>query len=209
MKSNWIKKLSLAGGLLCIAAALFLVGGNLAESSRAARTVQTAMEQLKPTALTPEKNADQPEQAEPLPETFSDPDSGLSVIELDGAYYMGYLSIPSLGLELPVQSSWSYPQLKVSPCRYKGTAEAGDLIVAAHNYDSHFGRLHTLNVGDAVYFTDVTGAAFSYTVAQVETLQPTAIEQMEGGEWDLTLFTCTAGGKARVTVRCTWRKLNK
>jgi len=36
----------------------------------------------------------------------------------------------------------------------------------------------------------------------VETLQPTAVEEMCSGDWDLTLFTCTLGGKFRVTVRC-------
>lgn len=33
-------------------------------------------------------------------------------------------------------------------------------------------------------------------------LQPTAVEEMTSGEWPLSLFTCTIGGKLRVTVRC-------
>jgi sortase A len=28
------------------------------------------------------------------------------------------------------------------------------------------------------------------------------VEEMESDEWDLTLFTCTIGGKSRVTIRC-------
>ena len=35
----------------------------------------------------------------------------------------------------------------------------------------------------------------------LEILQPTAVEEMTAGEFDLTLFTCTYGGKSRVTVR--------
>ena len=35
-----------------------------------------------------------------------------------------------------------------------------------------------------------------------ETLPETAVEEMRAGEWDLTLFTCTYDGRARVTVRC-------
>ena len=34
-----------------------------------------------------------------------------------------------------------------------------------------------------------------------ETLNPTDIEGMESGNWDLTLFTCTVGGQSRVTIR--------
>ena len=51
-------------------------------------------------------------------------------------------------------------------------------------------------------FTDVSGAVHRYTVMQVETLAPTAVDEMTGGDWDLTLFTCTYSGQARVTVRC-------
>lgn len=29
-----------------------------------------------------------------------------------------------------------------------------------------------------------------------------AVEEMESGDWDLSLFTCTLGGSYRVTVRC-------
>lgn len=36
----------------------------------------------------------------------------------------------------------------------------------------------------------------------METLPETAVEEMRAGEWDLTLFTCTYDGRARVTVRC-------
>jgi sortase A len=35
--------------------------------------------------------------------------------------YIGVIQIPSLNLELPVNSEWSYPKLKHSPCRYAGS----------------------------------------------------------------------------------------
>ena len=35
-----------------------------------------------------------------------------------------------------------------------------------------------------------------------EILEPTMIEDLKAGNWDLTLFTCTLGGRTRVTVRC-------
>ena len=51
-------------------------------------------------------------------------------------------------------------------------------------------------------FTDVEGNEFQYTVAKTEVLDGTDIEGMKAGDWDLTLFTCTIGGRQRVTVRC-------
>ena len=51
-------------------------------------------------------------------------------------------------------------------------------------------------------FTDADGNVFSYEVDTIETVGGTDIEKMESGDWDLTLFTCTTGGKARAAVRC-------
>ena len=76
------------------------------------------------------------------------------------------------------------------------------MIIAAHNYASHFGNLKYLQEGDEVTFTDMDGNVFRYEVALQETLQPTAITEIQQGDWDLTLFTCTYGGQSRVTVRC-------
>ena len=68
------------------------------------------------------------------------------------------------------------------------------LILCGHNYRSHFGKLKKLREGDEVSFTDMDGNVFLYEVALVETLMPTAIEEMESGGWALTMFTCTIGG---------------
>ena len=81
-------------------------------------------------------------------------ESGEETLPLDGAEWLGWLRIPSLELELPVQAEWGYPALKTSPCRYAGTPETG-LVFAAHNYEQHFARLSLLTAGDAVEFTDV------------------------------------------------------
>lgn len=43
---------------------------------------------------------------------------------------------------------------------------------------------------------------FEYEVVSLEILIPEDVEPMEEGDWDLTLFTCTIGGKTRITVRC-------
>ena len=100
-------------------------------------------------------------------------------------------------------SQWSYAGLKIAPCRYAGSAYRNDLVIAAHNYYSHFGYLRDLSQGDPVVFTDVDGNAFRYEVFEIETLSSTSVAEMTGGDWDLTLFTYTIGGKKRITVRCT------
>ena len=107
-----------------------------------------------------------------------------------------------LGLSLPVMSEWSYPNLKLAPCRYSGSAYTGNFTIAGHNYSTHFGPIGGLNAGDSITFTDMQGNRFSYEVQVVETLEATAVEDMVGEEWDLTLFTCDLSGESRITVRC-------
>ena len=101
-------------------------------------------------------------------------------------------------------SGWSYPALKRAPCRYSGTAQDNDLIIAAHNYSAHFGRIGDLETGDSIIFTDTSGQVYNYTVAFAEVIAGTDVDQMFSGQatdWDLTLFTCTLSGQSRVTIR--------
>lgn len=196
----------IALGLLLIAAALSLVAYNLKESQNArqfgAEVVDLMCEILYSEPAQKDTATIDAAEEVVLPDYLRDPEMEMPVQTIDGQDYIGVLSIPALNLELPVISQWSYPGLRVAPCRYRGSAYTDNLIIAAHNYSSHFGNLKTLREGDSIFFVDVRGNAFSYEVAALETLAPTATEEMASGDWDLTLFTCTVGGQSRVTLRC-------
>ncbi len=126
----------------------------------------------------------------------------MTEVEIDGYWYIGYLAVPELELELPVMSDWSYEQLRIAPCRYRGSVLTEDLVLMAHNYPSHFGKVKSVPVGTRMTFTDMDGRVTEYEVLAIEVLAPTAVEDVTAGEFDLTLFTCTYDGKNRVTIRC-------
>ena len=197
-----------AAGLLLLAAALGLTAYNLITDAVASMRVQVTLEALRPEieeALPSEQEAVSPirETAlEEIPDYLLDPGMDMPVETIDGADYIGLLQLPALSLELPVLSQWSYPNLKLAPCRYAGSAYTHDLVISGHNYAGHFRDLKKLQPGDGVIFVDTDGNIFSYEVALVETLAPTAVDEMTEGDWDLTLFTCTVGGSARLAVRC-------
>ncbi len=140
---------------------------------------------------------------EVLPDYVLDPNKDLPSVEINGYNYIGTITIPALGLELPVLDDWNYKQLKRAPCRYLGSPYLDNMILCGHNYTSHFGPIKHLKTGDSVFFTDMDGNVFAYTVALVETLPGSAVEQMESGDWALSLFTCTLNSVSRITVRCT------
>jgi sortase A len=179
------------GGLL-LAGSLLLTAFNYMEETRAdrqaAETVQILTQQIIP---------ELPDQTDTQTTARQ-----IQSVRVESEDYIGVLDIPVLGLSLPVMDNWSYPSLKKAPCRYSGSFLTNDMIIAGHNFKRHFGMLNQLRQGDLIAFTDVDGFVYNYQVADVETLAGTDIEGMKSGKWDLTLFTCTYGGRSRVTVRC-------
>lgn len=186
-------------GALLIAAAIALAAYNQLEASHAANEVKTILPQLQQ-AITDrvdtEKSDSSTETDEPAQVRK------MTEVEIDGHRYIGYLSIPALELELPVMADWDYTRLKKSPCRYFGSVYSDNLVIAAHNYARHFGKLADLRMGDPIRFIDMEGAVYDYEVCDLETLPPTATEEMLQSGWDLSLYTCTLSGGGRVTVRC-------
>lgn len=152
-----------------------------------------------------EASAEPDTYAQPVgtPIDYLDPSAfKMTEVEIDGYAYIGYLSIPKLELELPIMADWDYTRLRIAPCRYTGSVRSEDLVIMAHNYASHFGGLSKLSEGDSVIFTDMDGIVTAYEVVAQDVLAPHAVEEMTAGDFDLTLFTCTYGGKSRVTVYC-------
>ena len=191
-------------GALMLVSALLLFLYNRQEAARAKAAADTLMPQLMEQI---QQNADdyvtEPTIPVDLPQIGPETaPSAMKTVEIDGHAYIGYLTIPRLNLELPMMADWSYPQLRIAPCRYAGTIAGEDLVLMAHNYARHFGKISTLTPGDPVYFTDMDGVVTAYQVVASDVLQPQAVEEMTAGLYDLTLFTCTYGGKTRVTVYC-------
>lgn len=185
----------IAIGIIAMISALVLTCYNFWDNNRASREAQDIVSGIS-------EQIPDISDAKFTPDYIFNPNMNMPTIEYGGYEYIGKLSIPVIDLELPVMDSWSYAQLKIAPCRYSGSAYLNNMVVAAHNYTGHFGRLKNLEVGDEVVFTDADGNIFNYRVAFIETLMPTNVKEMTDGYWDLTVFTCTVGGQTRVTIRC-------
>ena len=191
-------------GALLLLAALGLSVYNRLDSRRAGRRAAEVMEQLEQLLPAPAAPVAGTPAGETLtPDYILDPGRDMPEREIDGTAYAAVLEIPALALRLPVVSRWSNDALKNAPCRYSGSVYQNDLVIAGHNYSTQFGPLRTLSLGDRVYVTDMDGNRFSFQVAELHTLSPEQVEEMTDSEWDLTLFTCTPGGAARLAVCCT------
>ena len=183
-------------GILLLTCAGVLTLSNIRRQNEGGEEAAQVLEELREKIETKDENISAPDES--LPEASRT----MSTVEIDGMICVGALQIPSLELQLPVIRDWNYDNLKTAPCLYYGSVYSDDMVICAHNYTSHFGRLKDLKVGDEVDFYTADGELFRYVVGEIETLTPTDVEYMTDGEWPLTLFTCTWGGQSRVTVRC-------
>ena len=198
---NHFGTIMMALGLILVLSAAGLTAYNFWDEGRAENAMAEALMGLDAIMITDLPDNSNPSMVE-IPDYMLNPEKDMPELTLDRNQYVGVLEVPSLGIRLPIMSEWSYPNLKISPCRYTGSAYLNNMVIAGHNYRSHFGSLSRVRVGDEVIFTDMDGNNFIYTVAETETLKPTEIERMVNGDWDLTLFTCTLGGRTRFTARC-------
>ena len=206
-KKNRIGNILKGAGLILVTAAVLLLVYNLWDGHRARESEEAILaEYLQENKKASESpDASDKEDGQNIPDYLLNPDMDMpeyTLKSLGDVACIGILEIPALDLELPVISSWSYSSLRLAPCRYSGSVYKGDLVIAAHNYQSHFGGLRTLPEGSEVFFTDAVGNRFSYYVAVTEALTPWSVDDMTSGEWPLTLFTCTLDSQNRVTVRC-------
>ena len=194
----------IAAGAVLILSSLFLLLHNRYEDARAGRQAEDALASVETAiVMQPTKTTAEivPDETETVP-TEPPLDPEMPTVVVNGYAYVGYLELPTLELKLPVMSKGDYTRLQIAPCRQFGSSRTDDLVIAAHNYQNHFGRLKELAVGDAVTFTDMEGIVNTYRVARVETLNPTEVDAVQNSGHALVLYTCTKGGKTRVTVFC-------
>ena len=191
-------------GICCLIASVGLIAYNHWEEEHAQNASENILQDVQENMLDHTREESIPEESsrDEAVEIPVDIPQEMLTTQVDGYDCIGVLSIPVLELELPVLTDWSYEKLKIAPCHYFGSYYEKDFVIAAHNYQSHFGRLSALQPKDMILFTDISGTVYCYEVVLLETLPANATEEMLTSGFDLSLYTCTPGGSSRVTVRC-------
>ena len=126
-----------------------------------------------------------------------------SPFTIDGITYIGILYFPSISnLSVPIIDDCTDSLLKVSACRYFGSINEGNMIIAGHSYKSIFGKLASnMSINDVIYFKDLAGNVYKYKLTNIEYLLPSDVKKMQEGNWDLSIFTCSYDNQKRITYR--------
>ena len=113
-------------GLLLIAGAAFFCISNLREERTAGKIADDVAFRICAGIRDEQSFA---KENDVIPDYLLNPDMAMPEEEIDGYSYIGYLSIPTLDLELPIMEEWSYPGLKIAPGRYTGSAYNGSFAI--------------------------------------------------------------------------------
>lgn len=189
-------------GAVLILSALLLLLHNQREADLAGKEAESLLLDVQTTITQRLTQWQEPSQVEREAATQPELDPELPVVSVQGFDYVGYVEIPALELTLPVLDDATYYHLQFAPCRQQGSSRTDDLVIAAHNYKTHFGKLNQLVPGDQVVFTDMDGIRWMYLVSAIETVDPYDVDEVLNSDYSLVLYTCTVGGQNRVTVFC-------
>ena len=136
------------------------------------------------------------------------------ILDVSGTGIMGYVSIPKLGVELPLYHGISSEVLNVACGHLEGTSlpvggENTHCVLSAHRGLPHaklFTELDKMEVGDTFTIT-VLNRTVTYQVDQIKVVLPNETNdvQIVAGEDLCTLLTCTPYGinSHRLLVRGT------
>ena len=128
----------------------------------------------------------------------------------DGSQYttIGTVSIPSINVYYPILSTTSTELLKIAPCKFWGPNpnEKGNLCIVGHNYknDKFFSQVPTLENGDIVEITDMSGRTITYLVYDKYIVSPEDVactSQNTNGRTEITLITCTNDAEQRYIIK--------
>ena len=130
----------------------------------------------------------------------------------DGTQYytIARISIPKINVNEAILSETTTELLKKSPCKFWGADpnQVGNFCIVGHNYRNtkFFSKVPTLEYGDIIEITDLSGKTVKYSVYDKHEVDPddtSDTTQLTNGRTEITLITCTNDSKRRVIVKAT------
>lgn len=124
--------------------------------------------------------------------------------KIGGYGVIGTLTIPKIDLEKKILEKSDEKSLKLGIAKICGPNinQEGNFCIVGHNYQSSFGKLKRLEIGDTFLLTDPAGRSVTYVIDQIEKVSPQNTEclaQNTKGDREATLITCTLRCFAKVS----------
>ena len=125
-------------------------------------------------------------------------------------YTIARINIPKISVNYPILSETTTELLKIAPCKFWGADpnQVGNFCIVGHNYRNSlfFSKVPTLENGDIIEITDLSGKTMQYTIYDKYTVDPddtSCTTQMTNGRTEITVITCTNDSKQRWIIKAT------
>lgn len=113
-------------------------------------------------------------------------DNAMATLYVDGTDFVGLLEIPKYDSVLPVCDDWGNPAKY--PCRFNGSVYDRTMRIGGTSQKGQYDYYRDISVGDNVFFTDMEGNRFSYTVTDICYENNADKSTLQRKESSLTLF---------------------
>ena len=145
---------------------------------------------------------------------YNEVDGYDDILDINGYGVMGFITIPKLGVEIPIYHGTSAEVLNIACGHLEGTSlpvggESTHTVLSAHRGLPHarlFTDLDKMELGDTFTIT-VLDRTLTYQVDQIKIVRPNEVNDIQviEGEDKCTLITCTPYGinSHRLLVRAT------
>ncbi len=113
-------------------------------------------------------------------------DNTMSTLSIDGIDFVGLLEIPRYDSALPVCADWGTPSKY--PCQFYGSIYDRTMQIGGTSQEGQYDFYREISVGDAIYFTDMEGNRYTYSVTDVRYEKNADQAALRQKESSLTLF---------------------
>lgn len=175
--SRYLSRALFVCGILLIVAALIIFMWGSISRARGTETRETILKKL----------------GELTPDTFDAvrDDKGntdMSSVQIDGYDIIGCLEVPVYDRKLPVCNDFTPEIQNVIPHRYSGSIHNGTLVISGSGHGGQFDFMKKISVADPIYFTDVDGGRYSFTVDDVKITKDVSLHYFDTLRADLIFF---------------------
>ncbi len=113
-------------------------------------------------------------------------DNAMATLSIDGTDFVGILEFPQHESSLPICAEWGKPSKY--PCHFSGSIYDRTMQIGGTSQKGQYDFYRNISVGDGVFFTDMEGNRYSYTVSDIryeKNADQTALQRKDAS---LTLF---------------------
>lgn len=127
-------------------------------------------------------------------------DNAMPVLSLEETDFIGILEIPFHGSALPVCEEWG--QTSKYPCLFSGSVYDRSIQIGGTSQQGQYDFYRDISVGDEVYFTDMTGNRYAYTVKHICYEKHADQGTLNSTEAAFTLFIKNVYGFEYIMIFC-------